>query len=181
MPLSPLTEEEVAATDQSQLRAHQYVIEADEQRILAQRAQLARILAGGREPFEALIKAADARVAAQNALFMYTRPRLAKLYRARLRRYRRLKYLYELEHPPFTHPEFREHPAQIIWRENTAEGWRVENDVPASELTATDDEISPPSFPKPLPKVNDDPPSPDGWGARGGSWGTGGGWGGSGW
>ncbi|KAK7052716.1 hypothetical protein R3P38DRAFT_3173037 [Favolaschia claudopus] len=183
---SSLTDDELQALSQSRLRAHQWVIEADEQRISDQRAQLERFRSGGQEPCEPLITAADARLAARNALSTYARLRDAKYIRARLRKYRRLKYEYELEHPPFTDPEFIELPPHpqphIVWRRNTTEGWRTDEDVPASQLTTADDEISPPSYPKPLPKVNDDPDAPSAaWGERGGTWGEGSGWGGAGW
>ncbi|KAJ7030839.1 hypothetical protein C8F04DRAFT_1186483 [Mycena alexandri] len=86
------------------------------------------------------------------AFYHYVTPRYAKILRARLRRYERLKYLHELEHPLFQHPEFPEHPAATMWREGVSStteglaGWgsQLLSDVPtASHLTEEDDEISP--------------------------------------
>ncbi|KAJ7047953.1 hypothetical protein C8F04DRAFT_1172416 [Mycena alexandri] len=101
---------------------------------------------------------------ATNVLYRYSTPRYAKILRARLRRYERLKYLYELEHPLFSHPEFPEHPSATMWRAGVSTatkglgGWRDGVDGPpaASKLTVEDDEISP---------IDTKPPS--GWG-RGG-------------
>ncbi|KAJ7017585.1 hypothetical protein C8F04DRAFT_1200287 [Mycena alexandri] len=89
---------------------------------------------------------------AENTLYHYVPPRYAKILRARLRRYERLKYLHELEHPLFTHPEFPEHPAATMWREGVSSttkglaGWGsqlVGDESVASKLTEDDDEISP--------------------------------------
>ncbi|KAK6996615.1 hypothetical protein R3P38DRAFT_3221659 [Favolaschia claudopus] len=165
----------------SSLRAHEYVIEAQEERTRLQRIQLARFRAGGAEFCERLITKEDELLSARNALHHYTRPRVAKYLRARLRRYRRLKYLYELDHPLFTHPEFPEHPLQTMWKNGVDHdgGWgrnaAPTETIPSAKLTEADDEPSPPHMPKPLPLVTEDMGSPPrlGWGL---GWDEGGGW-----
>ncbi|KAJ7726610.1 hypothetical protein B0H16DRAFT_1735530 [Mycena metata] len=110
-----------------------------------------------------------ARRAASNVLYKYPAPRYAKILRARLRRYERLKYLYELEHPPFSHPEFPEHPSATMWRAGISTntkglgGWQDGVDGPpaASKLTV-EDEISPVDT-KPLPAWGRDAGEDDQW------------------
>ncbi|KAK7050122.1 hypothetical protein R3P38DRAFT_3173182 [Favolaschia claudopus] len=188
------SEDTLRALFTSALRAHEYVIEANEELIRIQRLQLDRIRTEGKDPFEELITKALLRLAATNALYHYHYPRLAKFHRSRLRRYLRLKYQYEQEHPLFTHPEFPEHPSYHLWREGVSHS--ESTDKPVEELTEEDDEISPPSRPKPLPVVSEDLGSPpwrassvvwgDGWGSSKGrsrskGWGDSGGgkgWGG---
>jgi hypothetical protein len=72
--------------------------------------------------------------------------------RARLRRYERLKYLYELDHPPFRTPEFPAHPSMTAWNApielqgslDTSEwGKAWEPMKQPSVLREEDDEISP--------------------------------------
>ncbi|KAJ7788722.1 hypothetical protein B0H14DRAFT_3503879 [Mycena olivaceomarginata] len=108
---------------------------------------------------------------AQDALSMYVKPRYSKILRARMRRYERLKYQHELIHPPFSHPEFPEHPALTMWKAEVevidhkggwgSQGWgwgswsaEYAPPVPPVQfLREEDDEISPVVVPRPLPFV----------------------------
>ncbi|KAJ7851555.1 hypothetical protein B0H13DRAFT_2360046 [Mycena leptocephala] len=56
-----------------------------------------------------------AKARAINTFRLFIRARYGKYMRARLRRYERLKYLYELDHPPFRTPEFPAHPSMTAW------------------------------------------------------------------
>jgi hypothetical protein len=105
------------------------------------------------------------------ALSMYVKPRYSKILRARMRRYERLKYQHELIHPPFSLPEFPEHPALTMWKAEVevidhnggwgSQGWgwaswSAEHAPPvlqAQFLREEDDEISPVVVPRPLPFV----------------------------
>ncbi|KAJ7756902.1 hypothetical protein B0H14DRAFT_3599006 [Mycena olivaceomarginata] len=90
------------------------------------------------------------RLQAVNTLHHYAAPRNAKILRARFRRYKRLRYFHELEHPPFSHPEFPQHPATLMWHNSVAlpagfSGWTLNNaevEQPGRLLRAEDDEIS---------------------------------------
>ncbi|KAJ7024106.1 hypothetical protein C8F04DRAFT_1270664 [Mycena alexandri] len=118
------------------------------------------------------LSAQYARRVASNVLYKYPAPRYAKILRARFHRYERLKYLYELEHPPFSHPEFPEHPSATMWRAGVSintkglGGWQdgVEGRSAASKLTVEDDEISPvDTKPPPAPAWDRDTGEDDQW------------------
>ncbi|KAJ6481583.1 hypothetical protein C8R47DRAFT_1218361 [Mycena vitilis] len=84
-----------------------------------------------------------------NVFRHFARVRFHKYHRARLRRYQRLRHLYELQHPPFSSPEFPEHPSMTVWCapiELQSHGWQPPTTVAPkepSDLTEDDDEISP--------------------------------------
>ncbi|KAJ6490570.1 hypothetical protein C8R47DRAFT_1206235 [Mycena vitilis] len=105
---------------------------------------------------DAAVEASYTKTRAQNAFRHFVKVRFHKIHRARLRRYQRLKYLYELVHPPFATAEFPEHPSMELWRaplDLQSSGWV--NPAPPSIdpqfLREEDDEISPILTTCPLP------------------------------
>jgi hypothetical protein len=82
--------------------------------------------------------------------------------RACLRRYERLKYQHELQHPLFESPEFPEHPSMAMWKA-PAElqgcvggrdwGKQWEPRTQPSLLREEDDQISPPLGSRLLPSM----------------------------
>ncbi|KAF8142771.1 hypothetical protein K438DRAFT_1784418 [Mycena galopus ATCC 62051] len=66
---------------------------------------------------------------ARNCFFQYLGPRERKYLCARLQRYYRLRYQYELQHPPFNHPPLPldrddDHPVGPGWRSRAISwGW----------------------------------------------------------
>ncbi|KAJ6450009.1 hypothetical protein C8R47DRAFT_1230443 [Mycena vitilis] len=97
------------------------------------------------------------KTAAQNIFRLFIRVRFHKIHRARLRRYQRLRYLYELEHPPFATAEFPEHPSMELWRapfDLSSCGWACQTTAKEPPfLTEDDDQISPVLFTSSLPHV----------------------------
>ncbi|KAJ7715778.1 hypothetical protein B0H14DRAFT_2644045 [Mycena olivaceomarginata] len=97
------------------------------------------------------------RCRAHKAFRHYVRPRYLKFLRARVRRYQRLKYKYELVHTPFSHPEFPEDPAATMrqasadlvesdgnWGGSWGDSWILSQET---------DNISPLIIPKCLPFI----------------------------
>ncbi|KAJ6518035.1 hypothetical protein C8R47DRAFT_1205115 [Mycena vitilis] len=85
---------------------------------------------------------------ATNAFRSFIRVRFHKFHRARARRYERLKYLYELQHPPFATPEFPEHPSMTLWNapfdlQPTGWGAPTSKQKEPALMTPEDDELSP--------------------------------------
>ncbi|KAJ7754862.1 hypothetical protein B0H16DRAFT_1722567 [Mycena metata] len=150
-----LSPETAAAVEISSRRAAAYVAEARRVRAEDYDRNLGALTQGDTEGFTPSawdLTEESSRLSSRNAFFHYVPPRRAKIIRARIRRYERLKYLYELEHPLFSHPEFPEHPAATMWREGVSmerngTGWgssSLGQPRPAYLLTIDDDAISPP-------------------------------------
>ncbi|KAJ7188438.1 hypothetical protein C8R46DRAFT_1205594 [Mycena filopes] len=127
--LPELSPETLAAVRISALCADTLVAEADAVRARDRQAMLDQHCRDGYHDYWAHKFTPEfARRLAENTIFHYPRPRRAKMLRAHLRRYERLKSLYEQIHPPFTHPEFPEDPRMEMWRESVATltgGWTV--------------------------------------------------------
>ncbi|KAF7345203.1 hypothetical protein MSAN_01896800 [Mycena sanguinolenta] len=109
-PLPPLQPETEIAVQQSSAHAAAWAAEAEEERISTREARMNQILQDwvdcGFDWFspeyvvEEVTAEHDRRMAFQTFLH-YGRLRLAKIMRAHIRRYKHLRYLHELVHPPF--------------------------------------------------------------------------------
>ncbi|KAJ6467620.1 hypothetical protein C8R47DRAFT_1223527 [Mycena vitilis] len=172
-PLSPDTQAAVAI---SARRARDLVVEAREVRAAALESALFLLASTGPDRdfygdgdfprsaqwLEYELAEETAKLKAHNTILHFVRPRYGKIMRARLRRYFRLKYLYEAEHPPFSHPEFPQHPFLTMWHADPmiqasmstkgldSQPYSREED-PARVLSEDDDEISPLLSSIPLP------------------------------
>ncbi|KAJ7309196.1 hypothetical protein DFH08DRAFT_1088332 [Mycena albidolilacea] len=181
-PLPEVNPETAAAVRISAQRAAKLVVEAraerDAQRARAVHDLFADLIKNGLPDYITLsgsdFSESVDRCRAHETFRHYVRPRYSKILRARIRRYRRLKYEYELVHPPFSHPEFPEDPTAMMWRASAdlvesrgswggswGEGgswggggsWNDFNEHPAQLLSQETDGISPFIIPKRLPFV----------------------------
>ncbi|KAF8193514.1 hypothetical protein K438DRAFT_835365 [Mycena galopus ATCC 62051] len=128
-PLPPLTPDELASVEISVHHALDLVAEAAQERINTRAADLRRIDQEWRDLGSPLVVGswwAEQQLTreamyqtARNCFFQYFGPRERKYLRARLRRYYRLRYQYELQHLPFNHP-----PLPLDRDDDVGPGWR---------------------------------------------------------
>ncbi|KAF8121841.1 hypothetical protein K438DRAFT_2004837 [Mycena galopus ATCC 62051] len=152
-PLPERLPETTAGVFLSHERAADHVLEAraehQAQRACAAQDLIAQLEREGLpEYLELRVSDFDATVAWDLAKYVitnfYAAPRLAKIMRAHVRRYLRLKHEWELIHPPFSHPEFPEDPRHRLWSTNSGRHWGDPTvDHPPQLLTEADDAVSP--------------------------------------
>ncbi|KAJ7358256.1 hypothetical protein DFH08DRAFT_953437 [Mycena albidolilacea] len=98
---------------ESWLRAVAWVAQADQERVRTHTANVAQLVQEWRDPRWPTTQAEDVKegltrtyalMVARNTFAHYVPSRFGKILRTRFRRYHRLKYLYELDHPQFPCP-----------------------------------------------------------------------------
>ncbi|KAJ7872363.1 hypothetical protein B0H14DRAFT_3439043 [Mycena olivaceomarginata] len=102
---------------ESWLRAMAWVAQADQERVRTHNADVAKLVQEWRDRGWVAMQANDVKEAltrthtlmvARNTFAHYVPSRFGKILRARFRRYHRLKYLYELDHPQSPCPSMPE-------------------------------------------------------------------------
>ncbi|KAF8142334.1 hypothetical protein K438DRAFT_1995099 [Mycena galopus ATCC 62051] len=203
LPLPVLTLDELLARRTSARRAADLVAEAGEKRFATWAADIRRVdqewrdrgFADGAWCAADELSLESAFLQARNCFLQLPLPRIAKMHRARLRRYQRLRYqyeqqhppfkpfdrrtlydsqttnwsthvppetesederqrqlLHELQHPPFAHPDFPEHPSLAMWREGIHNDWGYTGNWTGFQaITEANDCPSPVHIAMPLP------------------------------
>ncbi|KAJ7309161.1 hypothetical protein DFH08DRAFT_974902 [Mycena albidolilacea] len=99
---------------QSWLRAAAWVAEAQKERARTHHADFTKVVKQWADSgwsvvspkeVEKALSRNNALLAARTAFLQYLPPRFGKILRARFRHHARLKFLYELDHPPFRRPD----------------------------------------------------------------------------